>query len=110
MAKKLAEEAIEVVIDAVKGNSAAVIRERRSALQSGGLGGLRRRAGRCVGGNDAARAIARHRRKAAEAAESQRRQAGMPRPPAPSPPPQFRPAVRWPCRRFATRRSGVEAV
>ena len=68
MAKKLAEEAIEVVIDAVNGKTDAVVRESADLLYN--LTVLWASAGVQAGGrlarNGAARGYARHRREAAE--------------------------------------------
>ena len=68
MAKKLAEEAIEVVIDAVNGKPDAVVRESADLLYNltvlVGVG--RRAARRCVARDGAARASARNCREAAE--------------------------------------------
>jgi phosphoribosyl-ATP pyrophosphohydrolase len=81
MAKKLAEEAIEVVIDAVNGQDRrGGPRERRPALQPDRFVGIgRRQARRRLARDGAARADARHRREAAEsdaqAAQGHRRKA-----------------------------------
>ncbi len=82
MAKKLAEEAIEVVIDAVNGKTEAVVRESADLLYN--LTVLWASAGVQAGGrlarDGAARGYARHRREAAEVggqnAQGRRQQGG----------------------------------
>jgi phosphoribosyl-ATP pyrophosphohydrolase len=73
MAKKLAEEAIEVVIDAVNGKTDAVVRESADLLYN--LTVLWASAGVNAGGrlarDGAARGYARHRREAAESRRGQ---------------------------------------
>ena len=68
MAKKLAEEAIEVVIDAVNGNTDAVVRESADLLYNltvlWAAAGVQARG--CLARDGAARGHARHRREAAE--------------------------------------------
>ena len=73
MAKKLAEEAVEVVIDAMNGSRDAVVKESADLhLQSRrALGRVRRAAEGSLEGDGAARASVRHRREAAkDAAEA----------------------------------------
>ena len=68
MAKKLAEEAIEVVIDAVNGKTDAVVRESADLLYNLTVlwASGRREAGGRLARDGAARGSARHRREAAE--------------------------------------------
>ena len=68
MAKKLAEEAIEVVIDAMKGDGQAVVRESADLIYNlaVALGRLGRAPAGHLGRDGPARAAARYRREIAE--------------------------------------------
>ena len=108
MAKKLAEEAIEVVIDAMKGDSQAVVRESADLLYN--LAVVWAACGRppagYLGRDGPARAAARNRREAAEIAEDRRQRSR--RSASPSPRPPWPRAVRWSRWTRAAPRSGVD--